>query len=534
MNSGTQLPPSIIRKDELVKLSMLSPTTPRARRGVAAALGLASLAAYGAIAGASAHAAGGAPYDILLGVGSDESSRNLAWYVPGDADQKVVLEETKFLKAGEFSKKAAVIDAAETKNWVGTTSAYNARATLSNLQPNSSYTYKVGSEGAWSPSYTFETGNRGNGQPYSFLFFGDPQIGSSGDPVADGKGWAATLAYTQEHDGDAELLVSGGDQVETANNEVHWDNFADVSDVLKQVPWASTIGNHESGGQAILQHNNTPNTDNSAAFYPGGNTGTAAGGDYWFTYKDTLFIDINSNAYNNGSDPAHVVYVKDVIEQHGAGAKWTVLVYHHSIYSPAAHANDGDNKVRREDFTTAFSDLGVDLVLQGHDHSYSRSYEIKNGEKANAAETPDQNTVDLGPGGVIYVTANSASGSKYYDLTAPTDPTFGPDPLDDSTGRKRHWANASENQEHVRSYIRVDVKSDKLEISGIRAGDCSDLSTNAAVARNNVKWCGSPENATIVDPATGKVVGVENDVPVAPVGTLIDQQMYTRHAKNGK
>ena len=34
-----------------------------------------------------------------------------------------------------------------------------------------------------------------------------------------------------------------------------------------------------------------------------------------------------------------------------------------------------------------------------------------------------------GPGGVIYVTANSASGSKYYDLTAPDitkDPKYGP------------------------------------------------------------------------------------------------------------
>ena len=96
-----------------------------------------------------------------------------------------------------------------------------------------------------------------------------------------------------------------------------------------------------------------------------------------------------------------------------------MLVYHHSIYSPADHANDGDNKQRRQDFPTAFSNLGVDLVLQGHDHSYSRSYAIKNGQKANPAEQPGAAEVSPGPGGVIYVTANSASGSKYYDLTKP-------------------------------------------------------------------------------------------------------------------
>lgn len=512
-----------------MRFNLPSPTMPRV--GLAAAA-VATLATGSVFAAASyAAPADAKPYDILLGVGSDETSRNLAWYVPGEVDQKVVLQETKALSAGQFTSKATVIDAVEKQNWVGTTTASNARATLSNLKPNTSYTYKVGSEGAWSRDYTFSTGNTGKGQPFSFLFFGDPQIGSSGDPVADGKGWAATLQHTQEFNKDAELLVSGGDQVEKANDEIHWDNFADSSDVLKQVTWASTIGNHESGGQAILQHNFTPNTDDSAAFYPGGNTATAAGGNYWFTYKDVLFIDINSNAYKSGSDPAHVEYIRDVIAKHGAGTKWTVLVYHHSIYSPASHADDSDNKVRRQDFTTAFSEMGVDLVLQGHDHAYSRSYEIKNGAKANPAETPDQTKVDLGPGGVVYVTANSASGSKYYDLKAPVDPTYGPDPLDQSTGRKRHFANASENQEHVRSYVRVDVKSDKLEVSGIRAGDCSDLSTNPAVARKNVKWCGSPANLVVTDPTTGKTT-VNIVEPVAPIGSLIDSQRYTRHFKN--
>ncbi len=59
----------------------------------------------------------------------------------------------------------------------------------------------------------------------------------------------------------------------------------------------------------------------------------------------------------------------DVINKHGDEAKWKVLVYHHSIYSPASHAKDGDNKTRRVDFPTTFSKLGVDLVLQGHDHT---------------------------------------------------------------------------------------------------------------------------------------------------------------------
>ena len=108
------------------------------------------------------------------------------------------------------------------------------------------------------------------------------------------------------------------------------------------------------------------------------------------------------------------------MKHHGADAKYTVLVYHHSIYSPADHANDSDNKQRRLDFPTAFSNLGVDLVLQGHDHSYSRSYLIKNGAEGR---TPTSSPVPPACSRVRAASstspANSASGSKYYDLSAP-------------------------------------------------------------------------------------------------------------------
>ncbi|MFK5004497.1 hypothetical protein, partial [Klebsiella pneumoniae] len=87
--------------------------------------------------------------------------------------------------------------------------------------------------------------------------------------------------------------------------------------------------------------------------------------------------------------------------------------------------------------------------------SYSRSYEIKNGAKANPNEQPGDDEVFEGPGGVVYVTANSASGSKYYDITEPVtgDATSGAgngaDPLNPSS----YWYNSVQNQEHVRTYV---------------------------------------------------------------------------------
>lgn len=464
---------------------------------------LASAAAAGTVASAEAASnisADGTPIDVLLGVGATESQRILSWYTPSTANQSVELEKKSDLTGGtDFNGNKRTIAASRTANGAADSSAdpkqsgySNSHATLLNLAPNTTYSYHVGDSTHWSPTYTFTTQSfTGN---FDFLFFGDPQIGSSGNTDKDGAGWAATLNYATTRTPNAELLVSGGDQVESANNEYQWSAFADSSTVLKQYPWAATIGNHDVGGKAYEQHNALPNLSKDTDYYPNGNATDNSGGDYYYIYKGVLFIDLNSNAYSGGSDAAHVNYVSSVIDKVGSKAKWTVLVYHHPIYSPAEHANDTDNQQRRNDFTTAFSDLGVDLVLQGHDHSYSRSYAILNGAKANPDEQPAADQVFAGPGGVIYVTANSASGSKYYDLTAAdaSKAGYGADPLD-PTG-KRHFANSVENQEHVRTYVQVSVTDDKLNVSDIRAGDCT--APNAAVELNKVSTCGIGLNPT--------------------------------------
>ena len=473
----------------------------RARRP-AVGLGLAALAVTAALGIGSITIAGAqAPTTssgIVLGVGANASQRVVSWYTSANTAQSVQVAPTAQLVNGAFPASAVTFAATVAANTVN--GGFNAHAAVDGLHENISYSYRVGAEGAWSATYEFKT-QKFDGA-FDFLFFGDPQIGSSGDVAKDGAGWEDTLKVSLAANPDAELLVSGGDQVETANTETQWNAFL-ASDKLRQYPWAATIGNHDVGGKAYDQHFWTPNTDRSAPFYSG-DPNTRSGGDYFYVYKDVLFIHLNSNAYASGSDAAHVGYITDVVNAHGSEARYTVLVYHHAIYSPASHANDGDNQQRRRDFPTAFSNLGVDLVLQGHDHSYSRSYALKNGQKSVAAEQPGAAQVTQGVGGVIYVTGNSASGSKYYDLTTPrAGSDFGPDPLD-PTG-KRHYANSVENQEHVRTYVKVQAREDALVVENIRSGTCA--APNAAVERGNVSWCGPDSGAT----------------PAQPVGSVVDK-----------
>jgi hypothetical protein len=505
--------------------------TGRAALWLSAAAVSAALVLGGAFAvPTAASAAATASYTgIVLGVGSDEAQRTVTWYTSEDTAQEVQLAPTSSLVNGEFVSLVTTFAATGTAN-IATSGGYNRHAVLSGLQENTTYSYRVGSEGNWSTTYSFKTQSfEGD---FDFLFFGDPQIGSSGDTAKDGAGWVDTMNVALTANPNAELLVSGGDQVETANVESQWDAFLQP-DQLRQYPWAATIGNHDVGGKAYEQHFYTPNTDYSSAYYANAaQKSTTSGGDYWYIYKDVLFIDLNSNSYNSatgGGDAAHVQYVTDVVNQHGADAKYTVLVYHHSIYSAASHAKDADNKVRRVDFPTTFSDLGVDLVLQGHDHVYTRSYEITDGAKANPDEQPGANEVFVGEGGVIYMTANSASGSKYYDITQPDNSGTsgagnGADPLNPSS----YWYNSVQNQEHVRSYVKVQVKADQLVVEGIRSGTCD--APNAAVERNNVSWCGTSGGHTAVDgvgsvidsvtihPYHGEGEDIQVDVPAAAPG----------------
>ncbi|GAA2327200.1 metallophosphoesterase family protein [Dactylosporangium salmoneum] len=439
---------------------------------------------------------------VILGVGANESQRIVTWYSSADTAQKVQLAPTASLVAGDFPASAATFAAIGGAN-IATSGGFNRHATITGLQEHTAYSYRVGTDGNWSSTYAFKTQDFED--DYDFLFYGDPQIGSSGDLARDQAGWVDTLDVSLAANPNAELLVSGGDQVETANTESQWNAFL-ASDKLRQYPWAATIGNHDVGGKAYEQHLFTPNTDRSAGYYANGQPASnTSGGDYWYIYKDVLFIDLNSNSYatsqGGGGDAAHLAYVTDVINQHGAEAKWKVLVYHHAIYSPADHAKDGDNKARRVDFPTAFSNLGVDLVLQGHDHSYSRSYLIKNGQKADADEQPGAADVYPGPGGVLYVTGNSASGSKYYDITTPDNSGTsgagnGADPLNPSN----YWYNSVQNQEHVRSYVKVEVRGDRLVVQNLRSGTCA--APNAAVELGKVAWC----NNTTANQPVGSVV----------------------------
>jgi len=209
---------------------------------VSAALGIGSMS----IAGAQAPATSSS---IVLTVGANASQRVVSWYTTANTAQSVQVAPTSQLVGGEFPASAVTFAATVAANTVN--GGFNGHAILDGLQENTAYSYRVGTTGAWSATYAFKTQSFDG--DFDFLFFGDPQIGSSGDVAKDGAGWDDTLNVALTANPNAELLVSGGDQVETANTETQWNAFLN-SDKLRSYPWAATIGNHDVGGHAYDQH----------------------------------------------------------------------------------------------------------------------------------------------------------------------------------------------------------------------------------------------------------------------------------------
>lgn len=115
---------------------------------------------------------------IILGVGANESQRIVTWYSSADNAQQVQVAPTADIVNGEFPANAVTYAASGAAN-IATSGGFNRHATVTGLKEKTGYSYRVGSAGNWSPAYAFKTQDfEGD---YDFLFYGDPQIGSSGD-----------------------------------------------------------------------------------------------------------------------------------------------------------------------------------------------------------------------------------------------------------------------------------------------------------------------------------------------------------------
>lgn len=409
---------------------------------------------------------------VSITPGKDETELNFAWY-----SEKTDSEATPIVHFGT--------DEAALETFEGTTGdvdpsltgdkeyVYN-HVTVTGVEPSTTYYYTVEKNGEQTEAVEYTTQDFDS---VKILYVGDPQIGAStGQPQGDaeltnesgaantaaqndGFGWDRTLDAALSENPDLNFVISAGDQVNKTGQPKEEEYAAYLSaDALKTLPVATTIGNHDSLNPDYMYHFFNPNTTEYGT--------TEAGGDYYYSYGDGLFIVLNTNNYNVAE---HKEAIDEAVNAY-PDAAWRIVTIHQDIYGSGLDHSDTDGMILRTQLTPVFDEYDIDVVLQGHDHTYSRSkllygdgqthgsYEFRlnedgsdydwdnaynvdtdeqiplypedgdeEGQAAKDAFTEDNqcytiedvegNTV-TDPQGILYMTANSASGSKYYELTA--------------------------------------------------------------------------------------------------------------------
>lgn len=284
------------------------------------------------------------------------------------------------------------------------------------LQPGTEYAYRAGDGQAenWSDVGTFKTEGSSN-QAYKFLYTTDSQ----GTTEEDFDIWNHTLQEGLAKFPESEFILNSGDLVDNGDIEEQWGWFFNKpKDILANIPLVPLVGNHESKNYSnYSSHFNLPNVSNTGA-KPDGSV-------YSFDYGSAHFMVINTEYYGASSNlENNEIYNKQVewlrSEAAKSNQKWKVVLLHKSPYSVANHTNDTDVLFYRAQLTKVFDELGIDMVIGGHDHTFARSYQMYN-NKPLTDIVPDSNGVVTDPKGTLYLITNAA-GNKKYNVASGTFP----------------------------------------------------------------------------------------------------------------
>jgi 3',5'-cyclic AMP phosphodiesterase CpdA len=182
--------------------------------------------------------------------------------------------------------------------------------------------------------------------PYRFVALGD--FGDGGP--AEFKIATAIDDWTDSKPINA--LISTGDNVYESGAPSEFASawtgpFGWVDD--EHVPVVATLGNHDvetAGGAPVMELLGMP--------------------AHWYARRigPVEFVVLDAN---RPEDPAQLQFLRETIA--GSTARWTVAVFHQPVYSCSLH---GSTPAIDAIWLPILRHDGVDLVLNGHDHTYER------------------------------------------------------------------------------------------------------------------------------------------------------------------
>jgi predicted phosphodiesterase len=239
-----------------------------------------------------------------------------------------------------------------------------------------------------SPILSFQTAPDTD-TPFAFAVISDTQ----GNPEVNGK--IARLAWDQR----PSFVLHPGDLVSTGSDKNHWvhEFFESMRPLFERVAFFPVLGNHEQDAKYYYDYVSLPDPEHY----------------YTFSYGNAQFFLIDSNREVGPGSEQHAWLEQQLA---ASNAEWKIVCYHHPAYT--SDENDyGDTwsgpstrgDVRSRTLVPLFDRYGVDIVWNGHIHSYERTWPLHDGKAVE-------------DGGTIYMVTGGGGGS--LETPGPIRPWF--------------------------------------------------------------------------------------------------------------
>lgn len=227
---------------------------------------------------------------------------------------------------------------------------------LGNLEPDTRYFYTVfNNNEKIVEDASFKTSKPSGEDSISFFVLGDSGVGNEAQKnVSD-------QLISNHNRNAADLLLHVGDVHQQAGDEYDSIYFDIYQPLLQELGFFLAIGNHDTytdGGGPFLD-----------SFSPPGTNGHPDGRYYWHSWGNSFFLNIDTNIDFTEGSPQYDFIVEALNSPERAELDWTFVYFHHPPYTEYWPQWDGDQRVR-EHLVPLFEAQGVDMVFNGHTHSY--------------------------------------------------------------------------------------------------------------------------------------------------------------------
>ncbi|MEM6415295.1 MAG: metallophosphoesterase family protein [Pseudomonadota bacterium] len=266
------------------------------------------------------------------------------------------------------------------------------------LKPDTVYAYRVqGADGLWSEWLQTRTASE-NG-PITFLYIGDAQNDLRSH-------WSRVIRAGFQEAPKADFILHAGDLINRASRDLEWAEWFDATGFIhRMLPALPLAGNHEYEFLGIPK--NAQERLLSIMWRP----------QFTLPEEPTLHADLQEVTYDlRYSQDVHFFALSTqslrIDEQAqwldtalaASDAKWKIVTMHHPVFSSGA---DRDSPEKRAAFLPIINKHSVDLVLQGHDHTYARGA---------ISQTPERIAFGSKGADIDTMFVNSVSGPKQYEF----------------------------------------------------------------------------------------------------------------------